>query len=157
MTPEDRELLRSLIAGERLLSLSLVVEGEPVAGLLPFVAAADFGAVYVQSSRLARHGRGLVSGARFGAVVHRPDRPEADPLQIPRVVFEGSVDSLAAGRPELEGAVRLFVSRFPGAAMTLTLPDFALHRLVIERGRLVAGFGRAINLTAAHFEDLAGE
>ena len=157
MGPEDRALLKSLLVDERLVTLALLVEGEPVAGLLPFAVAEDFSAVYVQASNLARHSRGLTSGARFSAVVHRPDRPDADPLQIPRVIFEGVVDPLEGERPELEPATRGFLSRFPSAAMTLALPGFSLYRLEIESARVVAGFGSARNLTAVDFRDLAEE
>ena len=111
----------------------------------------------MQASRLSQHGRGLLPGAAFSAVVHRPDGPDQDPLQVPRVAFEGTVIPLDSGRSELEGAIRAFVGRFPGAARTLALPDFTLHRLDIHGGRLVAGFGRAFNLSAAHFADLARE
>ena len=155
MGPEERALLRSLLVDERLLTLGLVTDGEPVVGLLPFAAADDFSAVLVQASRLARHARGLTAGARFGAVVHRPDRPDADPLQVPRVILEGVVDPLTGDRPEREAATRTFLRRFPKAAMTLALPDFALYRLEIEGGRAVAGFGSALRLSRGDFRDLA--
>lgn len=157
MGPEDRALLKSLMVDERLLALGLVAGGEPLAGLLPFAVADDFSALYVQASQLARHTRGLTSGARFSAVVHRPDGPDADPLQIPRVILEGVVDPLESGRPEREPAIRAFVRRFPSAAMTLALPGFSLYRLEIEAGRVVAGFGSAANLSAADIRDVAGE
>jgi hypothetical protein len=157
MGPEDRELLRSLLLDERLLTLGLVAGGEPLAGLLPFAVADDFSALYVQASQLARHSRGLTPGARFSAVVHRPDGPGADPLQIPRAILEGVVDPLGSEHPQREPATRAFVGRFPSAAMTLALPDFSLYRLEIEAGRLVAGFGSASRLSTADFRDLAGE
>lgn len=157
MGPEDRALLKSLLVDERLVTLGLVVEGVPVAGLLPFAVAEDFSAIYVQASNLARHSRGLTRGARFSAVVHRPDGPDADPLQIPRVIFEGAVDPLDRDRPELEPAIKVFVRRFPSAAMTLALPGFALYRLEVEGARVVAGFGSALNLTSADIRDLAAD
>jgi putative heme iron utilization protein len=157
MGPEDRALLKSLLGEERLLTLGLAVDGEPVVGLLPFAVAEDFSAVYIQASQLARHARGLTAGARFGAVVHRPDRPEADPLQVPRVILEGVVDPLGGDHPHREAGTRAFVRRFPKAAMTLALPDFSLYRLEIQGGRVVAGFGNAQSLSSGDFRDLAGE
>ena len=56
MTPEATGRLRDLLTGQRLLALGVIVDGEPVVGLLPFVAAPDFAALYVQASRLAPHG-----------------------------------------------------------------------------------------------------
>lgn len=157
MGPEDRALLKSLLVDERLLALGVVDSGEPLVGLLPFAVAEDFSAVYVQASQLARHTRGLTPGARFSAVVHRPDGRDGNPLQVPRVILEGVVDPLGPERPEREPAIRVFVGRFPSAAMTLALPDFALYRLEIGGGRVVAGFGSARRLSADDFRDLVGE
>jgi len=93
-------------------------------------------------------------GSLFAAVIHRPDRPDADPLQTPRLALRGDVEPLTAG-PGLEVAARAFLARFPTAAQTLALPDFALYRLEIRSGRLVGGFGRAVDLTAADLRELA--
>jgi hypothetical protein len=49
---------------------------------------------------------------------------------------------------------RAFLRRFPQAATTLELPDFTLYRLELLGGRMVLGFGRALNLSASHFHDL---
>lgn len=155
MDPEDRTLLKSLLAHQRLVALGLVVDGDPVVGLLPFVVAEDGRALYVQASGLARHSRGLTAGAPFSAVIHRPDDPEGDALQTPRVVLEGVVDPLDGERPEMAAAVRGLLERFPSAAMTLALPDFKVYRLELRGGRLIGGFGRALNLALSHFEDLA--
>lgn len=156
MDTEDRTLLGRLLTEQRLLSLALLVDGEAVVGLLPFTVAEDFSAVYVQASSLARHTQGLASGARFSAVIHRPDSPDSDPLQTPRLVVEGVVEPLTAGHTELEDATRSFLRRFPSSAMTLALPDFGIYRLELRGGRLIAGFGRALNLSVSHFAGLGG-
>jgi hypothetical protein len=64
------------------------------------------------------------------------------------------VEPLGSEHPEREGAARAFLHRFPHAAMTLPLPDFTLYRLQIQGGRMVLGFGRALNVSAKHFLDL---
>jgi putative heme iron utilization protein len=148
--------LRELLAGQRLLALGVVVDAEPVVGLVPYAVASDFGALYVQASRLARHSEGLKDRSRWSGAIHEPDGPEKDPLQIPRVVLEGTVDVLGGAQPEFQPAARAFLGRFPGAAMTLALPDFALYRLNVESGRLVLGFGHALNLSASLLHELAG-
>ncbi|HEY6552603.1 MAG TPA: hypothetical protein VI669_04570 [Vicinamibacteria bacterium] len=155
MTPEDLANLERLLVGQRLVALGLVVNGEPVVGLLPNAVAADRSAIYVHASRLARHSEGLQPGARWSGAIHEPDSPETDPLQVARLVLEGSVTPLLGGSPELESGIGTFLSRFPGAAMTLSLPDFTLYRLSLEGGRMILGFGRALNLSASHFGLLA--
>lgn len=157
MDAEDRDLLRGLLTEERLLSLGLLVDGEPVVGLLPFAAADGLRAVYVQASSMARHSQGLTPGARFSAVIHRPDSPDKDPLQTPRLVLDGEVEPLAGGHPDLEPATRAFLKRFPSSAMTLALDDFGLYRLEIRAGRLIGGFARARAIDGSDLGSLAGE
>ena len=156
MTPEATERLRDLLTGQRLLALGVVVDGAPVVGLLPFVAAPDFAALYVQASRLAPHARGLDAGGRWGGVVHEPDSESQDPLQVARLVLDGEAARIAGDSPEFKPAALAFLKRFPAAAATLQLPDFALYRLAIESGRLILGFGQAYNLSRSHFAELAG-
>ena len=155
MTPEDSARLGGLLLGRRLVALGVVVEGEPIVGLLPYAVTEDRTALVVQSSSLARHSRGLAPGATWSGLIHEPDSAGTDPLQVPRLQIEGVVDPLSGDRPEFQPAARAFLGRFPQAAMTLQLPDFVLYRLEIRSGRMVLGFGRALNLSGDHFRDLA--
>jgi heme iron utilization protein len=156
MTPEDSARLGGLLLGQRLVALGVVADAEPIVGLLPYAVADDRAALLIQSSRLARHSRGLVAGAPWSGIIHEPDSAETDPLQVPRLQLEGVVDPLSGDRAEFRAAARAFLGRFPQAAMTLQLPDFTLHRLEIRGGRMVLGFGRAVNLSLDHLHDLPG-
>jgi len=156
VTPEARGRLEELLTGQRLLALGVVVEGEPVVGLLPYVVAGDFTALYVQASRLARHAQGLDTGGRWSGVVHEPDSEAQDPLQVARLVLEGGVTRLDGDSPDFKAAALAFLKRFPAAATTLQLADFSLYRLELESGRLILGFGQAYNLSRSHFAELAG-
>lgn len=155
MTPEDSARLGGLLLGQRLIALGVVAEGEPIVGLLPYAVADDRSALIVQSSALARHSKGLATGAPWSGLIHEPDSAGTDPLQVPRLQLEGVVDPLRGDRPEFQPSARAFLGRFPQAAMTLQLPDFTLHRLEIRGGRMVLGFGRALNLSRDHFRDLS--
>jgi heme iron utilization protein len=154
MTPEDTARLGGLLLGQRLVALGVVADGEPIVGLVPYAVADDRSALVVQASTLARHARGLAAGASWSGMIHEPDSEEADPLQIPRLQLEGTVDPLRGDRPEFKAAARAFLARFPQAAMTLQLPDFTLYRLEIHGGRMVQGFGMALNLSRDHFRGL---
>lgn len=63
MERDDLELLRGLLTECRVLALALVDGAVPVAGLMPFLAHADLGSLYVHGSRLAKHTRALAAGA----------------------------------------------------------------------------------------------
>jgi hypothetical protein len=152
----DREAVRGLarlLRGQRLVSLAVVAEGRPVAGLLPFLAAPDLGALVVHASGLARHSAGLGEGRPWSGVVHEADDGEGDALQVPRVVLEGASREVPA---EERGALQVaWLARFPSAELTVGLPDFRFFRLEIAGGRLVAGFGRAFNLSKDHLAEAA--
>jgi putative heme iron utilization protein len=145
MDDASLRLLRHLLADTRLLTLAVVVEGEPLAGVVPFLAAPDFGSVLVHVSRLARHTRGLEAGAAWSGALQVPDRSDLDALAVPRLILAGRVEDVAPG--EVEALASAWAERFPSAAMTLALGDFRFRRLTVESGRLIAGFAQAAGVS----------
>ncbi|MGE0815667.1 MAG: pyridoxamine 5'-phosphate oxidase family protein [Vicinamibacterales bacterium] len=152
MDADITRALRRLIDSERVLTLAVLVDGAPVAALLPYAVGPDGAHLFVQASGLARHARGLVDGAAVGVAVHLPATPDRDPLQIPRLTVEATVRHLARGTEAYREAANRLAARFPAAALTLTLPDFEVFALALGRGRYVEGFARAVNVSAANFE-----
>ena len=153
MEQTDLKLLRELLTGEKLLTLAVVVDDAPVAGVLPFRAEAGLQSLLVHTSTLARHSRGLAPGARFSAAIHLPLAPGVDALQSQRVVLEGKVEAVPA--EEREAIASAWVEAFPSAAMTVGLGDFLFHRLRVEGGRLISGFARASALLPENFFEAA--
>jgi putative heme iron utilization protein len=154
MQSEDQLVLQKLLTEIRVLSLGVLVGGEPHVGLLPFVVTSDFRSVVVHASTLARHSRGLQTGSPYSALIHGPDG-EGDPLQVPRATISGRVHQVAESESDYEKLRELYLGRFPSSLQTFSLGDFSLYRLDLERGRLVAGFARAVTLTRAAFAELA--
>jgi len=149
------EAIGGLLDNTRVLTLAVLVDGDPEAALLPFTRRDDYGAVYVQASGLARHARGLAAGARVGVLVHAGDTPGADPMQLPRLSIQAAVAVLDKSSAEFAAAGAGFVARFPGAGMTLGLGDFNLYELTFRRGRYVEGFARAFNVGPDTFREVA--
>lgn len=148
--------IRELLESTRVLALAVNVDGEPEAALLPYAMRPDFAAVYVQASRLARHARGLDAGAPVGVLVHAPDSPEVDAMQLPRLTVHATVRTLDRDKDEFAAAAARFIDRFPGAKVTLNLGDFNLYELTLGRGRYIQGFAQAFNVGADTFEEVAG-
>ena len=155
MNRQVLEAVRDMLTTHRVLSLAVVVDGDPESSLLPYAVRPDYGAVYVQASGLARHSRGLQPGARVGVLIHENDAPEADPLQIGRVIVQATVAVLDRESREFAAARDLLVERFPAAGMTLSLGDFNLYELQLGRGRYVAGFAQAFNIGPETFKEVA--
>ncbi|HUU33122.1 MAG TPA: pyridoxamine 5'-phosphate oxidase family protein [Vicinamibacterales bacterium] len=148
------DAVRALLDTERVLTLAVLVDGEPVAALLPFAVSLDRTAVLVQASGLARHARGLTEGASVGVAIHQPATADRDPMQIPRLTVQGTVRVLERGSAAFVDAAERLTARFPAAAVTLTLPDFHLSAIALGRGRYVEGFARAVNIGPDTFRAL---
>lgn len=149
MNAEETRLVHDLLTTQRQLALGVLVDGAPWVGLVPFALAPDGGAAWVHVSRLARHTAGLAAGAPCSALLHGPDAPGGDPLQVPRLTLSAVADPLdpAAQAAEHAAARAAYLARFPGSAPTFALPDFRLVALRLAGGRLVAGFARARDLS----------
>lgn len=153
MEATDLKLLRDLLTTEKLVTLAVVLDGAPVAGVLPFLAEPGLASLLVHTSTLARHSRGLSPGAPYSAAIHLPLAPGVDALQSQRVVLEGHVEAVLLGEQQAISAA--WVRAFPSAAMTVGLGDFTFHRLRLEGGRLISGFARAFGLSPRIFAEAA--
>ena len=147
MEREHEAILAGLLTGERVLALSVLVDGRPYVGMLPFVAWPEREALLIQASDLARHAKGLGSGAPYSALLHVPDAPDADPRRLPRATVEGEVERIERGGADWQAARDLYLGRFPASRMTFQLGDFHLYRLAVRRGRFFVGFAKTYNLT----------
>ncbi len=154
MNQEDTTLLRELLQGSRVLALGVLVDGAPYIGLLPFALSGDRRALLVHASGLARHTRGMTDGAPFSALVHAPEADAQDPLQIPRLTLQGTIERLEPDSGAYEAGRARYEDRFPDSAQTFELPDFSLYALRITEGRLVAGFARARNVSPGDLSTL---
>jgi putative heme iron utilization protein len=117
------------------------------AGGHPFVSlvavATDFdGAPILLASRLALHDRNMRGDARVSLLVRRAGK--GDPLAQPRLTLSGAARPAAAGH--LRGR---FLARHPKAALYIDFPDFGFWKIAPEAAHLVAGFGRAPELSGA--------
>ena len=157
MSPEQLDVVRTLLTESRVLSLALVVDDAPIIGLLPFAVTPDYRALIVHASRLARHTKGLHDGAQFDALVHEPVIGDVDPLRVKRLTLRGPVHQPEAGSPAHDALRRLYLLKYPEAEMITTLGDFAFYVLPIAGGRLVTDFGAAANVTEDTLAALRGE
>jgi hypothetical protein len=91
---------------------------------------------------------GLAEWAPFGAMLHEQVTGDIDPLQVRRVTLCGEVRAFAEHDAARAADRAPYLAKFPDAEPFTALGDFAFFRLEITGGRLVSGFGGAINPTA---------
>jgi hypothetical protein len=154
MDQEQRAAIRRLLGARKVLSLAVILDGEPAVSLLPYAVAPDYSAAFVQASQLARHTRALSRGARVGILVHGLDTDDADALQIERLTLQAIVEPLDRDGEAFARASDTFVARFSSAAVTLGFADFGLFALRFQSGRYVAGFAQAIDVSGDDIRSL---
>jgi putative heme iron utilization protein len=146
MLRSTAKAIRDLLDEQRVLSLAVIVDGLPCAGLLPFVVLPGCAGVMVHASRLSRHTKGLGGGARAGILLHEQYAPGKDALQIKRATFDCAVRPLERSGDEWIEGRGWYLERFPDSRITFNLGDFTLYRLEFQRGLYVGGFGRAMEI-----------
>lgn len=134
-----RFILREALFG------SLATEGEggyPFASLVG-VAAMPNGAPVMLLSNLAKHTHNIRKDPRVSVLLIEKSK-EQDPLQAARLTVTGKVSAV-----EKHEVRARYLARHPEAAKYVDFADFGFWRLTIERGHLVATFGRIADLAAA--------
>ena len=143
---------RSLLRSCDRAALATSLEGAPFASLV--LVAADFDAAPLMLlSDLAVHSRNLLADPRI-ALLFDGTAGHADPLAGPRLTVLGRAATTDDGR-----ALARFTNRHPAAAAYAGFGDFRLYRVAVERGHLVAGFGRIewLDGNALRFPDDAAQ
>ncbi len=125
--------------------------GGPFTSLATVATAMD-GSPLMLLSDLAVHTRNLKCDPRASLLLVAPGGESGDPLAGARLTLTGIV-----ARDDDTGHRRRFVARHEEAAGYAGFADFALYRLDVRRGHLVAGFGRIVTLAPADLlTDTAG-
>jgi putative heme iron utilization protein len=155
MNDESLRRLKQLLTSQRVLSLAVLIDGQPHIGLLPYALSPDSKGALVHASKLARHSRGLQPGAPFSLLVHAPDQPDSDPLQVPRVTLNGEVRVVDRDAAEYSALREAYLRRLPEGEVTFELGDFTLYELQFHEGRFVEGFAAAVNVTSEDLRRLA--
>jgi putative heme iron utilization protein len=126
-----RRLLRSLDRA----SLATSLEGWPYASLVLYGTAPD-GAPLLLISTLAQHTKNITADSRVSLLIDGTHGLD-EPLTGARASLQGHAELVAD--PDL---LARFLARHPSAEGYAGFADFQLHRVVVERAHLVAGFGR---------------
>lgn len=132
-----------------------LTEGWPSPSLVSVGFALD-GSPLLLISALADHTRNLLADPRCG-LLFDGTVGHADRLTGPRLSVQGRAER--SGDPAL---LCRFLARHPSAEAYAGFDDFALWRVTVTRGHLVAGFGRihsletdALRLPPADWQELA--
>lgn len=133
--PEPPQLARFLLRGCDRAVLATSLDGAPYASLVLLAVDLDASPLLLLSD-LAQHTINLRRDPR-SALLLDGTAGHQEPLAGPRLTVLGE----ARGTTD-PGLLARFLARHPGAAQYAGFADFGLWRIAVERGHLVAGFGR---------------
>ena len=126
---------RQLARGRDRAALATSMRGRPYASLVLFAADHDASPLLLLSD-LAQHSRNIAFDPRVSLLLDVTES-HPDPLTRPRLTLIGRAEAVDDPR-----RLARFVSHHPASALYSGFRDFRLYRVAIERGHLVAGFGR---------------
>ena len=133
---------RRLVRGRDHAALATTLAGRPYVSLVACASDLDASPILMLSD-LAQHTRNLVADPLV-SLLFEDTRDHPDPLAGPRLTLIGRAERC----DDLHAAAR-FLARHPASAAYAGFADFHLYRVVVERGHLVAGFGRIHWIEAA--------
>lgn len=123
--------------------------GFPYASLVG-VASAPCGSPVLLLSQLARHTKNIDADPRVSILLSAIGA--GDPLASPRLTVFGTI-----ARSDDPALAERYLARNPKAVDYAGFGDFSVYRIAVERGHLIAGFGRIVELPAAELlTDIAG-
>lgn len=128
-------------------ALGTLHTGAPFVSMVPVALAPGGTGFLIHVSRLAQHTRDLATDPRVSLMLMAP-LTDQDPLALPRLTLQGQAEMIPPESESHAAAALAYLTRFPQAELTLGLGDFSFFHIRVETGRLVSGFGRAMNLKA---------
>ena len=146
MDSETAGLLKKLIDGERVAHLGTMRGGAPMVSMTLYMAERDYSAFYVHVSRLAWHTQDMMQDGRVALSISESDDRRPDPFTLMRVTIRGEATQMISGPKDA------WLTRFPEQAINFTLADFSFWQITPRDARLVAGFGRIHNISAAELK-----
>ena len=133
--PDQGAAARRLMRSRDHAALATSLGGHPYVSLVAVACEADARPLLLLSD-LAQHTSNLLADPRVSLLLD-DTRGHRDPLAGPRLTLLGR-----AARCEDPHSAARFAARHPASAGYAGFADFHLYRVAIERGHLVAGFGR---------------
>jgi len=137
-------LARWLARSRTRAALATNLNGAPYASLVLVTVDLDASPLLLLSE-LAQHSRNIAFEPRVSLLLDGTEG-RADPLTGPRLTLLGQ--ALPTDDPR---CLARFVSHHPASALYAGFRDFRLFRVAVERGHLVAGFGRIDWIDGADF------
>ena len=154
MDPADGVALKALIDRQPVAALATVHQGEPAVSMTPVAVLPGGAGFVIHVSRLAVHTRDLIAHPEVALLITGLPGDAPTPLALPRVSIQRHAKSCERESPEDPQARAAYLARLPAAEELFAFADFSLFIIEPRQARYVAGFGRAMSLTADRLKSI---
>lgn len=145
-------VLASLIHGRTAAALATLHDGGPFASMIAYATVVTGTPPCLRFvahvSGLSAHTRDMRADPRVCLLVMAAESDAVPPQALPRVSFPCTAEFVPPGHPDHDLLRDAYLVRFPHAADYFLLEDFSLVALVPQSARLIAGFARAVTVSA---------
>jgi putative heme iron utilization protein len=143
-------VVRSLLLDRGVAALATLHDGLPFASMVPFATTFHGGRLrlVVHVSGLSAHTRDMRADPAVCLLVTAAESASVPPQALPRVSLPGRAEFIPREHPDHAPLKQAYLDRFPEAADLFAFADFSLVAIEPASARLVAGFARAMTLSA---------
>jgi putative heme iron utilization protein len=156
MEAADVAALKALLSNQPIAALATLHNGEPAVSMVPFAMLRPGIGFVIHVSRLATHTKDMLDNPAVSLLVTAPVSEAVSPLSLPRASIRGKARKCTPESVEYREARGAYLAKLPDAEELFSFPDFALFIVEPKSIRYVAGFGRAMSLTAASLPSVMG-
>ena len=156
MNPSEVAALKLLLATRPVAALATLHKGEPAVSMVPFAMLPSGARFVIHVSRLATHTHDMLAHPAVALLVTASLADAETPLALPRVSIQGQARQCAPDSAEYAQARAAYLAKLPDAEELFAFSDFSLFIIEPDSARYVAGFGRALTLTAERLQAALG-
>jgi len=156
MDSTEAQSLRSLLLKRPVAALATLHEGEPAVSMVPFAVLPDSTSFVIHVSRLATHTNDMLVNPAVALLVTASPEESASPLSLQRASVQGVARQCEAASSEYQQARAAYLAKLPEAEELFWFSDFSLFLIETRSVRYVAGFGKAVSLTAEELAAILG-
>ncbi len=138
------ELVREVLATQRLAVLATNGADRPHTSLVAFVATPDLQTIVFATTRATRKYRNICHDSRVAVFVDNARNSETDFRDAVALTAVGSAEEV--GSPEREALLRSYLHRHPALADFVASPTCALMRVKVEKYDVVYRFQNVMEL-----------
>ncbi|HZM46932.1 MAG TPA: pyridoxamine 5'-phosphate oxidase family protein [Burkholderiales bacterium] len=141
-------ILASLVHSRTVGALGTLHAGAPYVSMVPFAVLPGGDAFVIHVSRLAAHTKDMLDDPRVSLLVMQAEGEGVPAQALARVTILGEARETEKGSEEARACREAYLARFPEAEPLTGFADFSFFAIRPEGARLVAGFARAMSVTA---------